>query len=84
MVGSTPSGRDQSYAYYVTHSKIEGKTYRVPCEKVVDQICSWLNDLSTDANLVPHIRQIYTDDLNKLSGEGITKKLGDLRHKTSS
>lgn len=84
MYGSTPSGRDQSYAYYVTHSKIEEKTARVPCGIVDDQVNNWLNGLSIEHDHVPIIRQVYTDELNKVSGKDITKKLEDLRHKASS
>jgi hypothetical protein len=84
MYGSTPSGRDQSYAYYVTHSKVEGKTFRLPCGLVDGQVSNWLQGLCIESNLIPIIRQVYTNELNKVSGEDITKKLGDLKQKASN
>ena len=84
MYGSTPTGRDQVYAYYRTHSKIDNKNVRVPCNLVDDQISNWLDGLCVKQEQVPEIRNIYSDDLNVINGEDKGKKLEDLKQKASA
>ena len=41
MYGSTPSGRYQSYSYYITHAEIDGKALHVQCNIIDKQIPQW-------------------------------------------
>jgi hypothetical protein len=46
MFGSTPTGRKQSYSYYVTSGKSNGKSVRLKTEIVDDQVSDQLDAIS--------------------------------------
>ena len=78
IYGSTPSGRSQSYAYYITHAKPNGKKLHIPCEKVEAELPRWLAGISVSPELVPAIREIYQGQVNKISQEDREFKLDKL------
>jgi DNA invertase Pin-like site-specific DNA recombinase len=86
MYGSTPSGRAQSYSYYITHSKPQGKAIRLKTEVVDTQIPAWLQGIAIDAGLIPQIRKTYQTQIKNLAGgdkesqrDHLNKKLKALR-----
>lgn len=66
MYVSTPSGRSQSYSYYITHAKPNGKKIHITCSIVDTQIPSLINDISVEPELVPEIRKSIALKFQKL------------------
>ncbi len=83
MYGSTPSGRSQSYAYYITHAKPEDKKLHVPCETVDAQIPDWLRGIAVDAAFIPGIRNIYEREVRKVTTSDRDTKLSGLNRQLS-
>jgi DNA invertase Pin-like site-specific DNA recombinase len=80
MYGSTPSGRSESYAYYITHAKPEGKKLRLQCDIADDQISTWLKGIAIDPELVPLIREVYQEEIREAKQEDRDVKLEDLKN----
>jgi DNA invertase Pin-like site-specific DNA recombinase len=83
MYGSTPSGRSQSYAYYITHAKPNGKKLHIPCDVVDKQIPSWLRGITVNPELVPQIRKVYEAQLNQVTQDERETKVDELNHSLS-
>jgi site-specific DNA recombinase len=79
MYGSTPSGRHQSYSYYITHNQVDGKALHVSCNVIDEQIPDWLKGISVNPELIPSIREIYRTEIQSNSTEGKGNILTDLR-----
>jgi hypothetical protein len=75
MYGSTPSGRSQSYAYYITHAKPKGKKLHIPCEKVEAELPRWLAGISVTPELVPAIQEVYQTQVNRITEDERENKL---------
>lgn len=45
MYGSTPTGRSQSYAYYITQANPEGQRIHLRCHLIDMQIPLWLSNI---------------------------------------
>jgi hypothetical protein len=86
MYGSTPSGRYQSYSYYITHAKPNGKAIRLKTNDIDEQIPDWLTGITISNDLVPVIQKIYRQEIKKLTQDDreesivqLKKKLTELR-----
>lgn len=79
MYGSTPSGRTQSYAYYITQAKVDGKNLHIRCDLVDAQIPEWLQGIAVDPDLVPKVREIYRAEIQEAASSDKGKNLSELR-----
>jgi hypothetical protein len=79
LYGATPSGRSQSYAYYYTRAKIDGKKIYIPCDVIDKQIPNWLKGISVNPDLIPSIREIYRKEIQKSTNDDKGNKLAELR-----
>ena len=77
--GSTPSGRTQSYSYYITQNKPLGKNIHIPCEKPDQQIPTWLRGITIKAELIPQIREIYKTEINQVAQHDRDKKITEIK-----
>ncbi len=84
MFGSSPSGRSQSYSYYITHAKINGQKLHLPVEKVEEQIPAWLDGITINPKLVPEIRDIYESQIKKVTYDDKASMLKQLKNKLSA
>jgi len=80
---STPSGRYQSYSYYISHAKINGKSLHIQTNVVDDQIPAWLHGIAVDPQLIPAIRNIYKSDIQKTTAEDQGRQIIELRKRLS-
>jgi len=83
MYGSTPSGRNRSYAYYITHTTPNGKKIHIPCEVVDRQIEYWLDGIAVAPELLPEIRQIYRTQISQAKQVERDAKLAKLKREVS-
>ena len=83
LFGSTPTGHSQSYAYYITHDKLDGKKLHIPCGVVDNQIPGWLHAISVDPELVPTIRGIYEAEIKQVSDNDRETKISELNRQRS-
>ena len=67
MHGSTPTGYSQSYSYYITHAKPDGKKFHIPFGVVDNQIPDWLRAIAVDPKLIPAIRSVYEKEIKLAS-----------------
>jgi hypothetical protein len=81
MFGSTPSGRSKSYAYYITHEKINGQKLHLSCEPIDVQIPGWLRHISIDIERLPAIRNLYISQVSKVNAHDRAKGKADLERK---
>ena len=65
MYGSTPSGRSQSYEYYVTHALIKDKKLHIKCSLIDEQITQWLQGISVNQELIPSIQEVYKTEIKQ-------------------
>jgi len=86
MYGSTPSGRLQSYAYYRTNPRPNGKTVRISCKVVDAQIAGLLQSITVAPEDVPRIREVYrshitqvTDSDRRAKKEKLSRRVSQLR-----
>lgn len=79
LYGSTPSGRYQSYSYYITLTQVDGKKLHIPCNVIEEQIPGWLAGISVNPELIPTIKEIYRTEIQSQSTEGKGNILSDLR-----
>jgi len=84
MFGSTPSGRSQSYSYYITHNLIDGQKFRIPVKGVDEQIPNWLNGVAVNQENIPGIRGIYQSQIKQFTYEDKAEVLQQLHRKLSS
>ena len=83
MYGSTPSGRTQSYTYYMTHAKPFGKKVYIPCSAVDSQIPGWLKGISVDPALIPEIRSIYEKEVQKATTNDRESRISETNRQLS-
>ena len=81
MYGSTPSGRNKSVAYYLTHAKIDGKSFRARTEVIVRQIPEWLSGITISKSLVPVIRELYQQQIKTAALSDKEENLTQLKRK---
>ena len=83
MYGSTPSGRSQSYSYYVTHTQVDGKTPHFACSIIDEKIPLWLQGISVDQNSIPSIREVYQAEIQQATTNDNGKRLTALRKQST-
>jgi DNA invertase Pin-like site-specific DNA recombinase len=81
MYGSTPRGRTETYSYYITHSKPNGKKLRVHCETVDEQIPLWLAGIRIPSERIPEIKRIYQREILEVKEDDKEIKAEDLQDK---
>lgn len=81
MYGSTPTGRSQSYMYYQTHTKLEGKKIYIPCDAINTQIPEWLKGININPALISPIRVIYESEITDFSRADREIKREELRRR---
>jgi len=79
MFGSTPSGKCKSYAYYLTHTKIEERKLRIQTKLVDLQIPGWLKGITIDPETIPRIREVYQNEIRKLTSENKAETIKQLK-----
>ncbi len=83
MYGSTPTGRSQSYSYYITHARPLGRKLHIPCDRIDCQIPNWLEGISVDPARVPNIRAMYEREVRKATSGGQENKVSELNRQIS-
>ena len=83
MFVSTPSGRSRSYAYYLTHAKLDGKKIHIPCDIIESQIPGWLSGITVETDLLPGIYNIYQSQLREATDEERSHQLAELKRQLS-
>ncbi|MBL6983787.1 MAG: recombinase family protein [Anaerolineales bacterium] len=81
MFGSTPSGKNKSYSYYLTHSKVEGRKFRIQAKLVDTHIPDWLNGITIDPEIIPEIRKIYQNEIRKVTSDNKEETIEQLKRK---
>ena len=84
MFGSSPSGRSQTYSYYITHDLIDGQKLRLPVEVVDEQIPNWINGVAVNPENIPAIRDKYQSQIKQFTYEDKAEILQQLHHKLAS
>jgi len=83
MYGSTPSGRYQSYSYYVTHAKPGGKTVRFKSNDIDRKIHGWLEGVIIPEDIVLDLRKTYQAEIKKHTQDDREESLSQLKRKHS-
>jgi len=83
LYGQTPSGRSQSYSYYFTHGKVDGKAIYIPCEIIEKQLPEWLERISVAPEHIPSIKDIYRNEIQKNTTVDKGEKIIDLRKQST-
>ena len=78
MYCSTPTGRSQSYAYYITQTKPAGKSIHIPCDLVDEKIPEWLAGIAVSPELIPSIRDVYIRQVKQISENKTENKLSEV------
>lgn len=81
MYGSTPSGRSQSYSYYITHVPVDGQNLHIHTSDVDKNIPAWLARIAVSPELVPSIRQIYQSQIKQITQGDKVEMLFQLKQK---
>jgi DNA invertase Pin-like site-specific DNA recombinase len=84
MHGSTPSGRNKSYSYYITHAELDGKIVRVRTNIVDEQIKRWVAGVAVDPERVPEIQDAYHSQINRVTRKDREKTLDSLKRRFSA
>jgi DNA invertase Pin-like site-specific DNA recombinase len=79
MYGSTPKGRSQSYAYYITHAKPDGKKIHLPCKEIDSQIPGWMQSIQIEPTLLPALRDIYYTQIMEVTQSNHETKLKEMK-----
>ena len=79
MYGSTPSGRYQSYSYYITHAEVNGQALHIQCNLIDQQILQWLQGVAVDPELIPSICEIYKTEIQQATTNDKGERLTELR-----
>ena len=83
LYGSTPSGRTQSYSYYISHSEVNGKKLRLQCRGIEEQIPVWLAGINLDPDLIPDIREVYRSEVQETKKGDWEIKSVEMKRKVS-
>ena len=81
MFGSTPSGSHKSYAYYITHTEINGSTLRIQTSAVDSQIVNWLRRITINPELIPKIREVYQKEIRQVTTDNKEESVDRLKRK---
>jgi len=81
MYGSTPTGRYQSYSYYITHAKPEGSAIRLKTDVVDDQIKNWVAGVVVCPDLIPQVREAYRSQLKRVTQDDQVESLKQLKRR---
>jgi hypothetical protein len=81
MYGSTPTGRYQSYSYYITHAKPDGNAIRLKTDIVDEQIGNWVSGVVVSPDLIPEIQEAYRSQLKKVTQDDQDETLNQLRRR---
>ena len=84
MYGSTPTGRTLSYSYYITNVKLREQILHVPTNDVDEQIPNMLAGIAVDPELIPSIREIYQNQIKRITQDDKAEMLIQLKQKLSS
>jgi DNA invertase Pin-like site-specific DNA recombinase len=84
MYGSTPSGRSQSYSYYITHAKPQGKAIRLRTNVVDEQVADWLDGININPDQVSGIREIYQNQIKKTTQDDKDVTITELNRKLAA
>lgn len=84
MYGSTPSGCNHNYSYYITHSNVNGHKLHIPTEILHSQVPKLLESISVDPELVPKIREVYQKLLKKIFKGDKANLLQQLKRKQAT
>jgi len=84
MYGSTPSGRSQSYSYYITHAKPGGKSVRLKTQVIDEKIPVWLGGITIKPDVVPEIREIYQAQIKHTTQDDREETIDKLKRKLSA
>ena len=84
MHGSTPSGRDQSYAYYLTAAKPNNQKMRLKTAVVDQQIPALLHVIDIEPDLIPTIKDTYNQQIKKATHDDRGTELESLQKKLAS
>ena len=87
MHGSTPTGRNQSYAYYITAGKPNNHKMHLKTAIVDQQIPALLQVVEIESDLIPMIKATYNQQIkqaahddNGIELENLQKKLASLEN----
>jgi hypothetical protein len=83
MYGSTPTGKYQSYAYYITPTKIEGKKIHIPCKIIDEQIPELAKSIMVDPDKEPEIQQLYQTEIKKVTHDDRDESIANLKGQLS-
>jgi len=81
MFCSTPTGRSQSYAYYITQTKPVGKNIHIPCDLVDEKIPEWLAGIAINPELIPSIQDIYVRQVKQISENKTENQLSEVKRR---
>ena len=81
MYGSTPTGRSQSYSYYITHAKPEGRAVRLHTKLVDEKIENWISGVVIEQQCIQEIRETYQSQLKRVTQDERANSLKQLRKK---
>lgn len=84
LYGSTPSGRSKSYAYYISHTKPNGRGVCLQTQVVDKQIPGWLAGVAVDVDLLPEIRRVYQEQIKQHAGGDKESQRKQLRHRLNA
>lgn len=83
MYGSTPRGRSDFYAYYITHEKPNGQKIHIPCDVIDSQIPEWLEAIQIKTELIPAIKDVYHSQVIEVTQNNHEKKLREMKRQLS-
>jgi hypothetical protein len=81
MYCSTPSGRTQRYAYYLTHAKPNGRKIRVPCAVIDGQVPDWLGGVTVHPDVLPDIRKVYQAEVSEVTQSDQAARIADVERR---
>ena len=79
MFGSRPSGRNESYSYYITHAKLGGRKFRLHTRPIDRQIPDWLQGITVKPDDLPKIQEIYQTQFDSVTKKDKEKEIRLLR-----
>lgn len=79
MSGSTPTGRSKSYQYYMTLGKPGGQQRHILCEEIDAQLPALMHALQVDPALLPEVRRLYRDQVDKLRGPSTAQRMEEMQ-----
>jgi DNA invertase Pin-like site-specific DNA recombinase len=83
MYGSTPTGRNQNYSYYITHAKPKNNIIRFETKSIDQQIPAWLADITINHALIPEIKNTYHSEIKKITQDNHEETLAQLIRRKS-